>query len=290
MYIGPATINISGPVGSGKVATIGTDSDGIVFTESGFATPFITVGPEILVGATLAGAIGGWQLNADGSATSPDYDLVVQQNGVVIGSGLTGPVYSLIQSQKTNIKSITAGAGIDVIGSGTTGVTIALAGVGPGATTISYPSLVSINEHGQVTAIAGGTGSVGTLTGLTTTSAHDSQLVFYNTTNQALSYASNAYSCVIVTTASTFALDPTMRGRTYIGTNNITSITFTHADLSNNDAGFFVIVKNGSAQGNHDQDIIITGATGNTRVHEANGSQNGQMVYVYWNGTALIAY
>jgi len=156
IFVGPATINIAGPIGSGKVGTIGTDSDGIVFTESGFATPFLTVGPEILVGATLAGAIGGWQLSASGSATGTNYDLVAQQNGVVIGSGLTGPIYSLIQSQKTNISSITAGAGISVIGSGTTSVTVSLAATGPGPITVSYPSSVSLNAYGQVTAIASG--------------------------------------------------------------------------------------------------------------------------------------
>jgi hypothetical protein len=290
IFVGPATINIAGPIGSGKVGTIGTDSDGIVFTEGGFATPFLTVGPEILVGATLAGAIGGWQLSALGSATGPDYDLVAQQNGVVIGSGLTGPVYSLVQSQKTNISSITAGAGISVIGSGTTSVTVSLEATGPGITTIGYPASVTLNEYGQVTSITGGTGSVGTLTGLTATSAHDSQLVFYNTTNHALSYATNAYSCVVVTAPITVALDPTFRGRTYIVTNATTTITFTHADLSSNDVGFFIIVKNGNANTAGNQDITIVGPTGNTTVHEPTGSQNGGVIHVYWNGTALIAY
>jgi hypothetical protein len=163
---------------------------------------------------------------------------VARQNVNTAGGGLTGPVCSLIQSQKTNISSITAGAGISVIGSGTTGVTIALAFTGPGITTIGCPASVTLNAYGQVTFITGGTGSVNPLSGLTAATAYQHQLVIYNTTTHALSYAAADYSCVFVDTPTTFALDPTTRGGTYIvtglGNTAARTITFTHVSLSAN--------------------------------------------------------
>jgi hypothetical protein len=89
MYVGPGTINIAGPAGI-TGGTIGSDDGGIVYTETGFATPFINVGPEIL----NYRAVGGWQVSSSGDLGGPDFDLVAQQN---TPTGLTGPVYSLIK-------------------------------------------------------------------------------------------------------------------------------------------------------------------------------------------------
>jgi hypothetical protein len=58
IYMGPGTLNIAGPEGSDVMASLGTDQNAIVYTESGFATPFINVGPSI--NALDPGAIGGW--------------------------------------------------------------------------------------------------------------------------------------------------------------------------------------------------------------------------------------
>ena len=42
IYVGPGSINISGPE-KGSFATLGSDNNGIAWTEKGFATPFINV-------------------------------------------------------------------------------------------------------------------------------------------------------------------------------------------------------------------------------------------------------
>jgi hypothetical protein len=288
MYVGPNTINIAGPVGSGVQGTIGTDSAGLIYTENGFASPTVVVGPAIVAGSTFVGAVGGWQLSTTGSSTGTNYDLVAQQNVNTAFGGLTGPVYSLIQSQKTMVQSITAGTGISVTGSGTTGVTVALSATGPGATTIDYPASVSLNAYGQVTAITGGTGSVGTLSATPAATAYQNQMVRYDTVTHAQSYDTDAYSCVVVVVPITVALATTIKGRTYIVTGGAHTITFTTSTLTANDVGFFVIVKNGNGTGNGD--VTIAGATGNIIVHNQTNAQNGQVVYVYWNGTALIAY
>jgi hypothetical protein len=292
MFVGPATINIAGPAGSGVEGTIGTDSAGLIYTEGGFASPSIIVGPAIVAGSTTVGAVGGWELSVTGSSTGTNYDLVAQQNVNTAFGGLTGPVYSLIQGP---LRSITSGTGIAITGSGTTGQVVSLATTGPGATTIGYPASVSLNAYGQVTAITEGSGSVGTLSQGTTATAYQNQLVLYNTATEALSYYTDAYSCVVEAAPITEALASTMRGRTYIVTGTgVTvadrTITFTTSTLTANDVGFFAIVKNGNAAGAGNRDITIAGATGNTTVHEATTTQNGQVVYVYWDGTALIAY
>jgi hypothetical protein len=291
MFVGPATINIAGPVGSGVEGTIGTDSAGLIYTEGGFASPSIIVGPAIVAGSTTVGAVGGWELSVTGSSTGTNYDLVAQQNVNTAFGGLTGPVYSLIQGP---LRSITSGTGIAITGSGTTGQVVSLATTGPGATTIGYPASVSLNAYGQVTALTEGSGSVGTLSATPAATAYQNQMVRYNTVTHALSYDTDAYSCVVVTVPNTFALATTMKGRTYLvtgaGSIENRTITFTTSTLTANDVGFFVIVKNGNSQGGGGRDIYIDGATGNTTVHEATNTQNGQVVYIYWDGTALIAY
>lgn len=59
IFMGPGTLNISGPPGTTGQATVGSDNAGTVYTESGFATPFINVGPAI---NPVSGAVGGWQI------------------------------------------------------------------------------------------------------------------------------------------------------------------------------------------------------------------------------------
>ena len=92
IYIGPGSINIAGPVGSANPATIGSDLQGIVYTEGGFATPFINIGPAI----ETTQAVGGWKIFGTGP-TGPGFqaptDLLAQIN---TPSGPTGPVYSLL--------------------------------------------------------------------------------------------------------------------------------------------------------------------------------------------------
>jgi len=95
LYVGPGTINIQGPVGAKNIATIGSDLQGIVYTQYGFASPFINVGPEIYSDQ----AVGGWQIIGTGYSGANGFiptDLYAQINGQ---SGPTGPVYSLISNQ-----------------------------------------------------------------------------------------------------------------------------------------------------------------------------------------------
>jgi hypothetical protein len=95
LYIGPGTINIQGPQGAQNVATIGSDLQGIVYTQYGFASPFINVGPEIYTDQ----AVGGWQIIGTGYSGPNGFvptDLFARINGQ---SGPTGPNYSLISNQ-----------------------------------------------------------------------------------------------------------------------------------------------------------------------------------------------
>jgi hypothetical protein len=98
IYVGRGTINIAGPSGSTAVGLIGSDENAIVYTQFGFATPFINVGPAI--GTTLApGSIGGWVIGPTGVLGTTGYDLFAQEalTGITFPAGLTGPQYSLIK-------------------------------------------------------------------------------------------------------------------------------------------------------------------------------------------------
>jgi hypothetical protein len=145
-FIGPGTLNIAGPAGSTVEGTIGTDLAGIVYTQGGFASPTVIVGPR--PGAT--GAVGGWQLRAEGEPGST-YDLIAQQNVNTADGGLTGPSYSLITGV---VRSINGGAGITAT-AGASGTTIALVPTGVTAGTYSAPTM-TVNTYGQVTSITDG--------------------------------------------------------------------------------------------------------------------------------------
>jgi hypothetical protein len=93
LLIGPGSINIQGPLGFTGTATIGTDANGIVYTESGIAAPFFNIGP----GQLTPLATGGWRIGPTGTQGTSSYDLVAQEK-VAGGVSLTGPVYSLIRS------------------------------------------------------------------------------------------------------------------------------------------------------------------------------------------------
>jgi hypothetical protein len=150
-FIGPGSLNIAGPSGSAAFGTIGTDLAGIVYTEQGFASPSIIVGPS----PAASGAVGGWLMGVTGGPTSSDYDLVAQQNVNTAGGGVTGPQYSLI---KGVVRSIHGGDGITVT-AGTSGTTIALLTTGVTGGTYTSPASVAVNEYGQVTSITSGTTS-----------------------------------------------------------------------------------------------------------------------------------
>ena len=92
LYVGPGTINISGP--GSVIGKLGTDQNGILFSENGLATPFINIGPT--ADALNIGSIGGWQLSPTGTIGTTGYNLIAQQK--LSTSGLTGPIYSLINS------------------------------------------------------------------------------------------------------------------------------------------------------------------------------------------------
>ena len=67
---------------------VGTDQQNLAYTQYGFATPFINIGPAI----SSPGAIGGWHVGPTGTVGS-NYTLIAQEN---TPSGRTGPIYTLL--------------------------------------------------------------------------------------------------------------------------------------------------------------------------------------------------
>lgn len=112
-YIGPGTLNIAGPTGSIKDATLGSDLAGIAYTEFGFATPFINIGPNI----DVPNAVGGWQIGVtgltDGTGMS-SFDVIAQEN---TSNGLTGTIYSIVKNPITryiqNVLAVNGSSGND---------------------------------------------------------------------------------------------------------------------------------------------------------------------------------
>jgi hypothetical protein len=93
---------------------------------------------------------------------------------------------------------------------------------------------------------------------------------------------------VSAVSATPIALTPTARGKTFILTGTGTTQPFSTTGLGSLDAGFFVVVHNGNGTGLGD--INISGMTGTAIIHNRTLTQNGGIVYLYWNGTGLVGY
>lgn len=144
IYLGINTLSLGG------YASISADLAGVAYTQNGFATPSIVVGPEIIPGTT--GIVGGWRIQPEGIQTSASYDLVARQNVSTFPFGLTGPTYSLI---KGVVRNITAGPQVAVT-SGPSGTTIGLQSIAGVSGPHAYPSNVNVNSYGQITSITNG--------------------------------------------------------------------------------------------------------------------------------------
>jgi hypothetical protein len=125
IFIGSGTINIAGPSGSTAVGLIGTDDSSIVYTQFGFASPFINIGPSIDSNLS-SGSIGGWVVGPTGILGTNNYDLIAQQGltGIAFPDGLTGVKYSLIKNiqPETIIAGGTAGISGQVLISTESGI------------------------------------------------------------------------------------------------------------------------------------------------------------------------
>ena len=166
LFVGPGTINISGP--NGVNGTVGTDQEGIIYTLSGFATPFINIGPKI--NELDPGAIGGWVIGPTGTYGDRDYDLIAQQKlpGVTVPVGLTGPVHSLVikPSPRQIFANGTPGTNGQVLTSSGTGINWVSPPYGPtGPTgfngTIGRDGATGFTGYTGFTGPTGPTGSTG---------------------------------------------------------------------------------------------------------------------------------
>ena len=143
VYMGPGSLNIAGPTGS-IPATIGSNLSGIAYSQFGFATPFINVGPAIDP-LSILGTVGGWQIYGTGPTGGNYTDLVCQLINTS-GVGLTGPAFSLINNNSpTGATGLTGATGP----SGPTGPT------GP-ATNVNISYLINTGFTGP--ALPGSTG------------------------------------------------------------------------------------------------------------------------------------
>ena len=166
IFMGPGSLNIAGPTGS-VTATIGSNLSGIAYSQFGFATPFLNVGPNINPLAPL-GTIGGWQIYGTGPSGGAFTDLVAQLINTG-GTGLQGPVYSLLfnngftgSTGPTGVTGITGPTG--AVGStGPTGVT-GSSNTGPTGVTGSSntgPTGVTGSSNTGPTGVTGRTGPTG---------------------------------------------------------------------------------------------------------------------------------
>lgn len=134
--------------------------------------------------------------------------------------------------------------------------------------------------------------TVGTMTISGLAAGSSSNQVYYDVGTGHLSYAaggatSTPHLLVVATSATPIDIMASSSGGVYVltGTN---SQQFTATSLTPADHGVFVFVKNGN--GTNGGDITISGVSGSTTIHNQTNQQNGQIVAIYWTGTALVSH
>jgi hypothetical protein len=154
IYIGPGSLNIAGPTPSSVPATIGSNLAGLAYSQFGFATPFINIGPAIN-SLVPQGTVGGWNIFGTGPTGSYFTDLRAQLISTG-GSGFTGPSYSLIYNNgytgntgPTGLQGIQGMTGF----TGPTGFTGSTGPTGPG-----QPNFYTSYTITQIISVTGGTG------------------------------------------------------------------------------------------------------------------------------------
>lgn len=155
VLVGPGSINIQGPTGFTGSATIGTDAAGLIYTESGIATPKVVIGPSQLTPQ----AVGGWQIGPTGTQGTAGYALIAQQLQAN-GSGPTGPIYQLAPNSLTGPTGNTGPTGA----AGSAGVT------GPTGPTAVPSGFITVN--GSTLALTTGYTGISSTTVATTATGY----------------------------------------------------------------------------------------------------------------------
>jgi hypothetical protein len=152
-----------------------------------------------------------------------------------------------------------------------------------------FSNAVVLNATGGVVAAAQANSCyIAPLRAVQDSNAYQNSLMTYDTTTKEVGYATNAYSIQVVATSGTaIALDPTLRGKTFILTGTTTQ-AFSTTALGANDTNFFVVVHNGNAV--NGGDVNLTGMTGTNVLHERTTQRNNGTAYLYWDGTTLTGY
>ncbi len=303
MYVGPGTINILGPPGSLNDATLGSDTNGIAYTQHGFASPFINIGP--IVG--VPDSVGGWQLGPTGSTGTPQFDLIATEN---TSSGLIGPSFSLIKNPITkfvsNVLYVNQANGNDIQGGyypysyPFKTITAALSAsssnnciyVYPGyyQESITIPTGRAIRGISLQTVSIGNTGAIGstgvitmgvntrvedmtiTLSGATTAGSNLVGVHFPTGTSKTAKLRTAVVNVTNTTGGTIGVLSDGIDGSTGISSSNAIRACSVNTNTSiNNQINYGILCQNSNRMTIRDTNVFSTGGTGTVGCHSENG-------------------
>jgi hypothetical protein len=121
-------------------------------------------------------------------------------------------------------------------------------------------------------------------------SATKSNILYYDSATNAVSYGSPFPAVTVQAATGTIALTEAMNRSTYILTGTSATQTFSVAGLAGVAAGWTVYLRNGNNATGLTQDITISIPAGITTLHAPTGTTNSSFILLYWNGSALVAY
>ena len=90
-------------------------------------------------------------------------------------------------------------------------------------------------------------------------------------------------------TGTALDIRPVDKGRIVILTGTTTQ-EFTATTLTGADNGCWILVRNGNTHTVSGRDFSISGVVGDTVIHGGSNLQNGQSLYIVWDGTQLKTY
>ena len=230
-----------------------------------------------LANAVAIGAVAGQSAQGSSTVAIGDHAGSISQSNNAIAIG----PYAGYNTAGSNSISIGNSAGYSFTGRNSVMI-------GTSAVTANSNTIVLNATGGILDGVTANSTYIAPMRAVQNSNAYQNSLMTYNITTSEVGYATNAYSIQVVATSGTaIALDPTLRGKTFILTGTTTQ-AFSTTALGANDTGFFVVAHNGN--GVNGGDINLTGMTGTNIVHERTNQRNNGTAYLYWNGTSLIGY
>jgi hypothetical protein len=210
-------------------------------------------------------------------------------SGIILG-GAAAPTNALFIDRKDDTDVTQSAANMVLTGTGVITIESKLATGGIGIATLAAAD-INITSGKDIIVNASGNISLtsATLTIPTLPPGIQSDILYFDSATQAVSYGSPFPAITVQAATGTISLTPSMNRSTYILTGVSATQTFTSASLTGVPAGWCVYLRNGNNATGLTNDITIS-INGTATLHAITGTTNTGGMLLYWTGATIVKY